>query len=129
MKATKYFLILLAVVALFVTACNTGAKMDEQLTQLEKLVTDWQAKLDKGEIKAEDLTDFADAKKVIMDAISPLEEAATEEQKTKLTETKTKVETLEKAMNDFVNPPTPTVEGEDLPSVDTPSTEESTTQQ
>ncbi len=129
MKATKYFLILLAVVALFVTACNTGAKMDEQLTQLEKLVTDWQAKLDKGEIKAEDLTDFADAKKVIMDAISPLEEAATEEQKTKLTETKTKVETLEKAMNDFVNPPTPTVEGEDLSPEDTPTTEESTTQQ
>ncbi len=127
MKATKYFLILLAVVALFVTACNTGAKMDEQLTQLEKLVTDWQAKLDKGEIKAEDLTDFADAKKVIMDAISPLEEAATEEQKTKLTETKTKVETLEKAMNDFVNPPTPPVEGEDVPPVDTPPTEESTT--
>lgn len=129
MKATKYFLILLAVVALFVTACNTGAKMDEQLTQLETLVTDWQAKLDKGEIKAEDLTAFADAKKVIMDAISPLEEAATEEQKTKLTETKTKVETLEKAMNDFVNPPTPPVEGEDLPPVDTPPTEEPTTPQ
>lgn len=129
MKATKYFLILLAVVALFVTACNTGAKMDEQLTQLEKLVTDWQAKLEKGEIKAEDLTAFANDKKVIMDAISPLKEAATEEQKTKLTETETKVETLEKAMNDFVNPPTPTVEGEDLPPVDTPSTEESTTQQ
>ncbi len=104
MKATKYFLILLALVALFATACNT-AKEDEVVADTTEVVTEetvnpidawigkveavlaeYEPKMIDGSLPFEDLEAYGKAIAPLRDEATTLklEENASEEQNAKI---------------------------------------------
>lgn len=96
MKATKYFLILLALVALFTFACKPEAEtekkveteevvvnpIDKWMADVKALVEPWEAKAKEGNLTQADWDEFIAAKQPLMDAANKLDQTAlTEEQK------------------------------------------------
>ncbi len=96
MKATKYFLILLALVAMFMFACKTKAETDEAV-EIEEVVENpidkwmgdvkvvveaWEAKAAAGNLTQADWDEFIAAKTPLMETAKELDQTAlTEEQK------------------------------------------------
>ncbi|HOY83753.1 MAG: hypothetical protein LHW45_10075 [Candidatus Cloacimonetes bacterium] len=114
MKATKYFLILLALVALFATACNTAKEdevvadttevvteetvnpIDDWTGKVKTLVEEWEAKAAAGaKMTQADLDAFVAAKTPLMEAMQTMDlTAVTEEQTTIITDLNARMDKL-----------------------------------
>ncbi len=97
MKATKYFLILLALVAMFTFACKTETEevaeevveevvanpIDKWIGDVKAVVEAWEAKTAAGKLTDADLEAWIAAKQPLMEAVQTLdlENASTEAQK------------------------------------------------
>lgn len=112
MKATKYFLILLAMVAMFTFACNTETEevaeevveeevvnpIDKWIGDVKVIVEEWEAKAAEGPLSMEDIEAFGAAKQPLMEAAQALdlENAATEEQAAQIQDLNQRMDALGK---------------------------------